>query len=639
MVSFARHGRLDRFLYLSSWMFHCFIACALFLADFTACTSLPFSSYSNFFENVSLFPNNSNIVGSVNPGVLNLYTLEAQTCAAESMALVVALESSPVNIPISENFENVEYLLAINTEGHNISSDSDNDTIVASTGIRNSDLDSCTPFTQVEQKVTCRQSYAFLKIQLTKANLNTLPWYVGVSSMGSILNYTLKAWCLDGGALSEPSKPCASVGTAGCYDVREKLVCAAENIPLSSHQSSVQVSGISLQSGEWKYYTFNVSDQTRILVEMSRSHGDVMLFLKPGDSEHTQEALPSEFEIDQYGDKLGYESRQNYHHYFFIGEGLFFIGIYNNDACVEEPSLINISISTASLNSSSCLCPRNCSYPNGQCISDIVCQCEDGYGGDFCEGSFESPSSKQKISGWLSPGQVAYFKINDPKLHDQSNVSIKFSFNGSNTILLAKTGGFPTLANYSLAFSGYDSLKTLADFLKEYQISREAFQGKELIFAVFNLDYILHQSSFYNIVIILPGGKSLSTGLILVIAISSSLVFCFAMAALKSTLHRNTSRNIDHQLSSFNFNTVGENVLNRESGLEKTIIDSFPLIRFEETEFPKEEAQCPICLGEYVAGEILRKIPVCGHIFHVSCIDKWLASNRTCPVCRVILVR
>lgn len=175
MVSFARHGRLDRFLYLSSWMFHCFIACALFLADFTACTSLPFSSYSNFFENVSLFPNNSNIVGSVNPGVLNLYTLEAQTCAAESMALVVALESSPVNIPISENFENVEYLLAINTEGHNISSDSDNDTIVASTGIRNSDLDSCTPFTQVEQKVTCRQSYAFLKIQLTKANLNTLP--------------------------------------------------------------------------------------------------------------------------------------------------------------------------------------------------------------------------------------------------------------------------------------------------------------------------------------------------------------------------------------------------------------------------------------------------------------------------------
>ena len=41
---------------------------------------------------------------------------------------------------------------------------------------------------------------------------------------------------------------------------------------------------------------------SRILVEISRSHGDVMLILKPGENKGSkQEALPSEFDVDNYG--------------------------------------------------------------------------------------------------------------------------------------------------------------------------------------------------------------------------------------------------------------------------------------------------------------------------------------------------
>jgi hypothetical protein len=46
---------------------------------------------------------------------------------------------------------------------------------------------------------------------------------------------------------------------------------------------------------------------------------------------------------------------------------------------------------------------------------------------------------------------------------------------------------------------------------------------------------------------------------------------------------------------------------------------------------------CTICLGEYDTGEVLRRLP-CLHSFHQPCIDAWMASNNTCPICRLDLL-
>lgn len=43
---------------------------------------------------------------------------------------------------------------------------------------------------------------------------------------------------------------------------------------------------------------------------------------------------------------------------------------------------------------------------------------------------------------------------------------------------------------------------------------------------------------------------------------------------------------------------------------------------------------CPICLGEFADGEKVRVLPKCNHGFHVKCIDKWLWSHTSCPLCR-----
>ncbi|PJF19390.1 hypothetical protein PSACC_00790 [Paramicrosporidium saccamoebae] len=43
---------------------------------------------------------------------------------------------------------------------------------------------------------------------------------------------------------------------------------------------------------------------------------------------------------------------------------------------------------------------------------------------------------------------------------------------------------------------------------------------------------------------------------------------------------------------------------------------------------------CPICLDEFVQGEVLNELP-CGHFYHMSCIRPWL-QNRSpdCPMCK-----
>ncbi|CAJ1942043.1 unnamed protein product [Sphenostylis stenocarpa] len=47
-----------------------------------------------------------------------------------------------------------------------------------------------------------------------------------------------------------------------------------------------------------------------------------------------------------------------------------------------------------------------------------------------------------------------------------------------------------------------------------------------------------------------------------------------------------------------------------------------------------EDATCAVCLGEFEEGEELRTLPECMHSFHVTCIDTWLSSHPSCPVCR-----
>ncbi|KAJ8450051.1 hypothetical protein Cgig2_033245 [Carnegiea gigantea] len=43
---------------------------------------------------------------------------------------------------------------------------------------------------------------------------------------------------------------------------------------------------------------------------------------------------------------------------------------------------------------------------------------------------------------------------------------------------------------------------------------------------------------------------------------------------------------------------------------------------------------CAVCLDSLTRGQRIRIMPRCKHCYHVECIDEWLESHCTCPICR-----
>ncbi|KAL2326529.1 hypothetical protein Fmac_025587 [Flemingia macrophylla] len=73
------------------------------------------------------------------------------------------------------------------------------------------------------------------------------------------------------------------------------------------------------------------------------------------------------------------------------------------------------------------------------------------------------------------------------------------------------------------------------------------------------------------------------------------------------------------------------------TGLNKQLREMLPVIVYNQS-FSVKDTQCSVCLLEYQPEDRLQQIPACGHSFHMSCIDLWLATHTTCPLCRFSLL-
>ncbi|MED6222497.1 hypothetical protein PIB30_065027 [Stylosanthes scabra] len=91
-------------------------------------------------------------------------------------------------------------------------------------------------------------------------------------------------------------------------------------------------------------------------------------------------------------------------------------------------------------------------------------------------------------------------------------------------------------------------------------------------------------------------------------------------------------------ISNLNPNGVSGHILTRNgsrfSGINREIIEKLPFFRFSSLKGSKEGLECTVCLSRFEDSEVLRLLPKCQHAFHITCIDKWLESHSTCPLCR-----
>ncbi|XP_019178307.1 PREDICTED: RING-H2 finger protein ATL63-like [Ipomoea nil] len=73
----------------------------------------------------------------------------------------------------------------------------------------------------------------------------------------------------------------------------------------------------------------------------------------------------------------------------------------------------------------------------------------------------------------------------------------------------------------------------------------------------------------------------------------------------------------------------------KHKGLAQSVISSIPVFAYKG--MGKEDGngfECSICLSGFEDGEMGRKLPKCRHAFHAECIDMWLYSQSSCPICR-----
>ncbi|KAM7277488.1 hypothetical protein ACFE04_019354 [Oxalis oulophora] len=83
------------------------------------------------------------------------------------------------------------------------------------------------------------------------------------------------------------------------------------------------------------------------------------------------------------------------------------------------------------------------------------------------------------------------------------------------------------------------------------------------------------------------------------------------------------------------------NTANSDRPSNSAVIDSLPIFTFasvtRRTPSTFNGGDCAVCLSKFEPHDQLRLLPLCCHAFHVDCIDTWLATNQTCPLCRSAL--
>ncbi|KAL1548898.1 RING-type E3 ubiquitin transferase [Salvia divinorum] len=76
-----------------------------------------------------------------------------------------------------------------------------------------------------------------------------------------------------------------------------------------------------------------------------------------------------------------------------------------------------------------------------------------------------------------------------------------------------------------------------------------------------------------------------------------------------------------------------------DAGVDQSFIDTLPVFNYNAIIGVKDPFDCAVCLCEFEADDKLRLLPKCSHAFHMDCIDTWLLSHSTCPICRACLLQ
>ena len=124
--------------------------------------------------------------------------------------------------------------------------------------------------------------------------------------------------------------------------------------------------------------------------------------------------------------------------------------------------------------------------------------------------------------------------------------------------------------------------------------------------------------------------------IVIIIIVSAIIVFAsiyLLLRLLSRRFHRSfrTSSAVDDVVTAVNRDSHSQD---RREPPPGDIFNSLPLFTFGSVNGKLSGGDCAVCLSKFESHDQLRLLPLCCHAFHARCIDTWLASNQTCPLCR-----
>ncbi|KAL6333136.1 hypothetical protein AAG906_028319 [Vitis piasezkii] len=140
-------------------------------------------------------------------------------------------------------------------------------------------------------------------------------------------------------------------------------------------------------------------------------------------------------------------------------------------------------------------------------------------------------------------------------------------------------------------------------------------------------------------------GEELGENQKLLIAGVISLFFIVVLVILLHIYARHLLRRQDRSRLQASLNSsrteveavgMNDSIETSKRGLDPSVIASLPMFIYQPTDVLDggDGVECSVCLSTIEEGAKVRPLPNCKHEFHAECIDMWLSSHITCPICR-----
>ncbi|KAK3100807.1 hypothetical protein FSP39_025526 [Pinctada imbricata] len=126
-----------------------------------------------------------------------------------------------------------------------------------------------------------------------------------------------------------------------------------------------------------------------------------------------------------------------------------------------------------------------------------------------------------------------------------------------------------------------------------------------------------------------PNPHNISKTSVLFVSISFIVLMIISLAWL-----------VFYYIQRFRYAHAKERLTRRLANAAKKALNKIPrrTLKSGDKELESEFDQCAICIEGYKIAEEIRILP-CKHIFHRDCVDAWLVDQRSCPMCKLDILR